>query len=43
LGDSPGESNTIGLVMLARAEGVELAGKIRIVGPRNRPARAFEL
>lgn len=42
-GDSPGESDAIGLAMLARAEGVGLVGKIRIVGPRNLPARAFEL
>jgi len=41
--DSPGESDAIGLAMLACAERLGLPGGIRIVGVRNLPARAFEL
>lgn len=41
--DSPGAADAIGLAMLAAGGLAEMRGSIRIVGPRNLPARAFEL
>lgn len=41
--DSPGAADAIGLAMLAAGDLAEMKGSVRIVGPRNLPARAFEL
>jgi homoserine kinase len=41
--DSPGRADATAVAMLAAADLAEISGSIRIVGPRNLPARAFEL
>ena len=41
--DSPGKADAIAVAMLAAADEAEIRGSIRIVGPRNLPARAFEM
>jgi homoserine kinase len=41
--DSPSRADAIAVAMLAAGDEAEIRGTIRIVGPRNLPARAFEM